>query len=246
MKRTVVEIEFDWPDKTNIEPDLARMVEKLLGTDFSVREFPVEPERGQGEKSCDNCMEVSCDREYEKGYNPCEKWHGPFLRQPIPTPVESGTPEDLCSSCYSPNKPGCMGMGKCSGWFAMPPAKVDANDYKYIPEMRGDKQIGVIPVLRVDADLSQLFSDCAECLDDCLIRIYPEEFEQKYIAEAGERFAKHRGTIARIADLVERIKNYTQGNVDDKNLCAACGKHHDFDLRHDVASAMKKGIISEC
>lgn len=69
--------------------------------------------------------------------------------------------------------------------------------------------------IKSNEDLLQLLADCAECLNDCLIRIYPEEFEQKYIDEADERFYKHHGTIARIASLVERINATCHEKGDD-------------------------------
>lgn len=59
-----------------------------------------------------------------------------------------------------------------------------------------------------DNILTKLLTDCAECLDDCLIRIYPDEFEKKYIDAACHRFSEHHGTIARIATLVDRINKY--------------------------------------
>jgi len=44
-------------------------------------------------------------------------------------------------------------------------------------------------------------------LDDCLIRIYPEEFTQSHIDAARERFTTEGGTIARIAHTVQEIRN---------------------------------------
>jgi len=48
--------------------------------------------------------------------------------------------------------------------------------------------------------------DAAQCLDDCLIRIYPEEFEKKYQEEASERFSANGGTIARIATVADVLR----------------------------------------
>jgi hypothetical protein len=48
--------------------------------------------------------------------------------------------------------------------------------------------------------------DAAQCLDDCLIRIYPEEFGKKYQEEAAERFGANGGTIARIATVADALR----------------------------------------
>jgi len=46
----------------------------------------------------------------------------------------------------------------------------------------------------------------AQLLDDCLIRIYPEEFLQEHIDAAAERFSKGCGTIARISDMADKLR----------------------------------------
>ena len=51
-----------------------------------------------------------------------------------------------------------------------------------------------------------LLLDAAQCLDDCLIRIYPEEFEDKHIQAAARRFGASGGTINRIATLSDNLR----------------------------------------
>ena len=48
--------------------------------------------------------------------------------------------------------------------------------------------------------------DAAQLLDDCLIRIYPEEFTQEHINAAAERFGAANGTISRIADMADKLR----------------------------------------
>jgi len=78
------------------------------------------------------------------------------------------------------------------------------SDYRAVPEMRGTEQIGVT-FERKDAAQDVLL-EAAECLDDCLVRIYPEEFSDESIKAANVRFSKGRGTIARIATIVDKLK----------------------------------------
>ena len=58
---------------------------------------------------------------------------------------------------------------------------------------------------KVEIDSATLL-DAAQCLDDCLIRIYPEEFEKKHQKEASERFGNNGGTIARIATVADGLR----------------------------------------
>jgi hypothetical protein len=48
--------------------------------------------------------------------------------------------------------------------------------------------------------------DAAQLLDDCLIRIYPEEFKKNHIEAAAERFGKANGTISRIAYMADKLR----------------------------------------
>jgi len=87
---------------------------------------------------------------------------------------------------------------------ALPLERLCKNCVFYKPDMRGEKQIGVT-FERKDVEQNVLL-EAAQCLDDCLIRIYPEEFEQKYIDEARERWGKQGGTIGRITDTADRLR----------------------------------------
>ena len=48
--------------------------------------------------------------------------------------------------------------------------------------------------------------DAAQLLDDCLIRIYPEEFTREHINAAAERFGDCGGTIHRIASMANKLR----------------------------------------
>jgi hypothetical protein len=48
--------------------------------------------------------------------------------------------------------------------------------------------------------------DAAQLLDDCLIRIYPEEFTKEHQEAAAKRFWEHNGTISRIADMADKLR----------------------------------------
>lgn len=48
--------------------------------------------------------------------------------------------------------------------------------------------------------------DIAQLLDDCLMRIYPEEFSPEAKEAAAKRFFAGRGTIARIASTADRLR----------------------------------------
>ena len=46
----------------------------------------------------------------------------------------------------------------------------------------------------------------AQLLDDCLIRIYPEEFTGEHKEAAAKRFAAGNGAISRIADMADELR----------------------------------------
>lgn len=48
--------------------------------------------------------------------------------------------------------------------------------------------------------------DTAELLDDCLIRIYPEEFSIEQREAAAHRFSEYGGTISRIANMSDKLR----------------------------------------
>lgn len=52
----------------------------------------------------------------------------------------------------------------------------------------------------------ELLLDAAQCLDDCLVRIYPEEFKPTDHTGASIRFSRGGGTISRIANLADALR----------------------------------------
>ena len=46
----------------------------------------------------------------------------------------------------------------------------------------------------------------AQLLDDCLIRIYPEEFSPEHREAAAQRFFDGGGTIGRIATMADKLR----------------------------------------
>jgi len=63
-----------------------------------------------------------------------------------------------------------------------------------------------------------LLLDAARCLDDCLIRIYPEEFSREDVEASAKRFLDNGGTIARIAGLADELRMLAkQPNEDTGN-----------------------------
>ena len=56
--------------------------------------------------------------------------------------------------------------------------------------------------------------DAAQLLDDCLIRIYPEEFTREHINAAAERFGDGGGTIHRIASMADKLRLASNAKVD--------------------------------
>ena len=55
--------------------------------------------------------------------------------------------------------------------------------------------------------------DAAQLLDDCLIRIYPEEFTKEHQEAAAKRFWKHNGPISRIADMADKLRSASNANL---------------------------------
>jgi hypothetical protein len=55
--------------------------------------------------------------------------------------------------------------------------------------------------------------DAAQLLDDCLIRIYPEEFTKEHQESAAKRFWEHNGTISRIADMADKLRRASNASV---------------------------------
>jgi len=53
---------------------------------------------------------------------------------------------------------------------------------------------------------SPILLDAAQLLDDCLVRIYPEEFTKEHIEEVTQRFRNGGGTIARIAKMADKLR----------------------------------------
>jgi len=66
------------------------------------------------------------------------------------------------------------------------------------------------PAPKVEDEIVDALLEAAQCLDDCLIRIYPEEFSQKHINAAAERFGENCGTIARIATIADKLRSLAQ------------------------------------
>jgi hypothetical protein len=60
-----------------------------------------------------------------------------------------------------------------------------------------------------DADIavpSKALVAAAQLLDDCLIRIYPEEFAPEHRESAAQRFSAGCGTIGRIATMSDKLR----------------------------------------
>lgn len=56
----------------------------------------------------------------------------------------------------------------------------------------------------------QLLLDAAQCLDDCVMLIYPEDFAPELVEQAKVRFAKSGGIIGRTCDLAEGLRKNTK------------------------------------
>ncbi len=56
--------------------------------------------------------------------------------------------------------------------------------------------------------------DAAQLLDDCLIRIFPEEFTQEHRDAAAQRFFDGGGTIGRIATMADKLRQATNAPRD--------------------------------
>ena len=51
-----------------------------------------------------------------------------------------------------------------------------------------------------------LLSEAAQCLDDCVIRMFPEEFTPENIDAAAQRFFDACGAIARVSNIADRLR----------------------------------------
>ena len=58
-------------------------------------------------------------------------------------------------------------------------------------------------------DAVALLLGCKSCLDDCLVQAYPDEYEPEHIEAAAERMSEAGGTISRVANLVENVRQLT-------------------------------------
>ena len=65
---------------------------------------------------------------------------------------------------------------------------------------------------KITEEILNLLRDGAECLDDCLMRIYPDEFSQDNINDSAKRWSSQGGTIARIAKLSDKMKEIVKEN----------------------------------
>lgn len=63
----------------------------------------------------------------------------------------------------------------------------------------------VMPSTRTKVDRELLF-DAAQCLDDCLVRIYPEEFTGSVAEAAKARFLRGGGIISRTATIADALR----------------------------------------
>lgn len=138
----------------------------------------------------------------------------------LPGQPEHGQGERSCDNCGNPKcGPALICKSSTREHWQPIPAKVDnmCND-----DCAACKtEPCPITVSRIDDNnLAKLLADCAECLDDCLVRMYPDEFDRDTVTDADKRFFEHNGGIARVTDLFERIKRYVPAKVDGKNVCA--------------------------
>ena len=69
-------------------------------------------------------------------------------------------------------------------------------------------------------EIQKRLLDAAQLLDDCLIRIYPEEFTKEHQEAAAKRFRKHNGTISRIADMADRLRRASNAQLDGQKEAA--------------------------
>lgn len=178
-------------------------------TSFTVRELPAQPEQGQEENQCGKC-----GKWYQGGVGACPECNPKLPPQPEWDGAIKKLIKDMIATIEYSKSFSKIGLGKSIFEYK-----------KRAKELFADGTASAVPAKTValmagvdDKNLLQLLSDCAECLDDCLIRIYPEEFEQKHIDKAGERFSKGHGTIARISNLVEKIKMFKSAKPDNKIL----------------------------
>lgn len=52
----------------------------------------------------------------------------------------------------------------------------------------------------------ELLNKAADCIDDCLVIIYPEEFDDWQVVEAQNRFFKSKGIINRTATVADALR----------------------------------------
>jgi hypothetical protein len=52
----------------------------------------------------------------------------------------------------------------------------------------------------------ELLNKAAQCIDDCLMLIYPEEFYPWQVDEAKTRFFENHGIIARTATMADELR----------------------------------------
>ena len=71
-----------------------------------------------------------------------------------------------------------------------------------------------VKAMRESVIPSTALLDAAQLLDDCLIRIYPEEFTKEHQEAAAKRFWEHNGTISRIADMADKLRRASNAEVD--------------------------------
>jgi hypothetical protein len=57
-----------------------------------------------------------------------------------------------------------------------------------------------------------LLNNAAQCIDDCLILIYPEVFYPEQIKEAKNRFFENNGIIARTATMANELRKLSEKN----------------------------------
>ena len=75
---------------------------------------------------------------------------------------------------------------------------VRRNDHWTLPELPHD----------------DLACQAAQCLDDCLVRFFPEEFREESREAAAQRFSDAGGSISRCANIADQLRNTT--NIYDR------------------------------
>jgi hypothetical protein len=105
-------------------------------------------------------------------------------------------------------------------------------------------EIEQYPTPKVTDALANTMLDAAQCLDDCLVRIYPEEFDMQSKINAAIRFGEGRGTISRIATIADKLRSLAQraGEMERKfgfTYCAYCGELFEIDAPESVDAVGK-------